>query len=138
MHKDLIKFLGALQLFEKVNNNDDQENGSISNVKYNKDAIWQLYTDRVEIKEFIDHNIEFFNGECPYSTRALRGDFRDIIDNLEYSNPGTRHSILNSYEHIKDLLLEKYPPVELNACNKCGEPTSQEICKTCILLERIS
>lgn len=82
-------------------------------------------------------NIEFHDGECPYSTRALRGDFRDIIDNLEYKNPGTRHSILNSYEGIRDLLLEKYPPAGLNECMKCGEPTSQDVCKACMLKDRI-
>jgi len=82
-------------------------------------------------------NIEFHDGECPYSTRALRGDFRDIVDNLEYNNPGTRHSILNSYDSIKELLLEKYPPANLDKCPKCGEPTSQKQCKSCILKARI-
>ena len=82
-------------------------------------------------------NIEYHDAECPYSTRALRGVFRDIIDNLEYKNPGTRHSILNSYDGIKELLLEKYPPTKLNKCLKCGEPTSQKFCKVCILKDRI-
>jgi uncharacterized protein (TIGR00269 family) len=83
------------------------------------------------------NNIEYYDGECPYSTHALRGVFRDIIDDLEYSHPGTRHSILNSYNNIKDMLFEKYPPVKLNKCCKCGEPTSQEICKACILRDKI-
>jgi len=82
-------------------------------------------------------NIEFYNSKCPYSVNALRGDFRDIIDNLEYRNPGTRHSIINSYDSIKDILFEKYPPVELNKCIQCGEPTSQELCKSCILKNNI-
>ncbi len=82
-------------------------------------------------------NIEFHNAECPYSLRASRRYFRDIIDSLEYNNPGTRHSILNSYDSIKDLLFQKYPPANLNQCKKCGEPTSQNICKTCILKEKI-
>jgi len=81
--------------------------------------------------------IEYYDGECPYSIDALRGVFRDIIDDLEYSHPGTRHSILNSYNSIKDMLLDKYPPVELNKCTKCGEPTSQEICKACTFKEKI-
>ena len=83
-------------------------------------------------------NIEFHDAECPYSTRALRGTFREIIDNLEFKNPGTRHSILNSYNEIKDLLLEKYPPAVLNECLKCGEPTSQELCKACLLKAKIT
>jgi uncharacterized protein (TIGR00269 family) len=83
-------------------------------------------------------NIEFHNAECPYSTRALRGSFREIVDALEENNPGTRHSILNSYESIKDLLLTRYPPITLNTCPTCGEPTSQKQCKTCLLKKRIS
>jgi len=82
-------------------------------------------------------NIEYYDGECPYSIHALRGDFRDIIDNLEYYHPGTRHSILNSYDSIKDLLSEKYPPAKLNRCEMCGEPTSQIFCKACTLKEKI-
>ena len=81
--------------------------------------------------------LEFHDAECPYSVRALRGYFREIIDNLEYQNPGTRHSILNSYDNIKDLLLDKYPRANLNRCEICGEPTSQELCKTCLLKRRI-
>jgi uncharacterized protein (TIGR00269 family) len=82
--------------------------------------------------------IEYHDEECPYSTHALRRVFRDIIDELEHSHPGTRHSILNSYNSIKDMLLEKYPPVKLNKCIKCGEPTSQEICKACTFMEKIA
>ena len=83
-------------------------------------------------------NIEFHNAECPYSTRALRGQFRSIVDDLEYRNPGTRHSIFQSYECIREMLVKKYPPVELNQCLQCGEPTSQEFCKTCVLRKRIA
>jgi len=82
-------------------------------------------------------NIEFHNAECPYSTRALRGSFRELLDTLEENTPGTRHSILKSYESIKELLLEQYPPVTLNTCPSCGEPTSQQMCKTCLLKKRI-
>ena len=85
----------------------------------------------------IVRNIEFHDGICPYSTNALRGVFRDIIDDLEYKNPGTRHSILNSYDDIKDLLLNKYPPTKLQKCPRCGEPTSQHLCKACILKNKL-
>ena len=81
--------------------------------------------------------IEFHNAECPYSMHALRGSYREIIGNLEENTPGTRHSILNSYESIKELLLEKYPAIKLNRCPTCGEPTSQRKCKTCLLKKRI-
>ena len=83
-------------------------------------------------------NMEYHDGECPYSIRAYRGVFRDIIDDLEYRNPGTRHSILSSYDSIREMLLDKFPPVGLNSCRECGEPTSQNICKACIFKDRIS
>jgi uncharacterized protein (TIGR00269 family) len=82
-------------------------------------------------------NIEFHDAECPYAINAMRGKFRDIVDDLEYVNPGTRHSILNSYDNIKDLLLKQYPPADLGKCKLCGEPTSQDLCKACILKNKI-
>jgi uncharacterized protein (TIGR00269 family) len=81
--------------------------------------------------------ISYHNGECPYSINAYRSIFRDIIDNLEYKNPGTRHSILKSYDTIKDMLIQNYPLTELNRCIKCFEPTSQDICKSCLLKLKI-
>jgi uncharacterized protein (TIGR00269 family) len=85
----------------------------------------------------IVNSIEFYDGECPYAVSAFRGVFRDIIDDLEDKNPGTRHSIMNSYESLKELLLQKYPPVPLLPCTDCGEPTSQKRCKACLLKKRI-
>jgi len=82
-------------------------------------------------------NIDFHNAECPYAVNASRRLYRDIIDNLELVNPGTRHSILRSYDGIYDLLLKKFPPANLNKCVICSEPTSQNKCKTCILKEKI-
>jgi uncharacterized protein (TIGR00269 family) len=84
------------------------------------------------------NNISYHEGECPYAYNAFRGVFRDIINNLEYINPGTRHSIIKSYDIIKDSLLKKYPPINLNNCNICNEPTSQIICKACILKKKLS
>jgi len=83
-------------------------------------------------------NIEYYDGECPYSIHAYRGFFRDIIEDLEYRNPGTRHSILKSYDAIRDMLFDRFPPAKLNKCLRCGEPTSQEVCKACVLKDRIS
>ena len=82
--------------------------------------------------------ISFHSGECPYAFRASRGQFRDIIEQLELVNPGTRHSILNSYESLRETLQDQYPSSDINKCIKCGEPTSQNTCKTCILKQRLT
>jgi uncharacterized protein (TIGR00269 family) len=77
--------------------------------------------------------IEYHDAICPYSTEALRGSFKDILYTLEEQNPGTRHSILRSYDAIKEGLLQKYPQISLNSCQNCGEPTAKELCKPCEL-----
>jgi uncharacterized protein (TIGR00269 family) len=85
----------------------------------------------------IINNYSFHDDICPYSNQAFRGIFRDIIDELEYKNPGTRHSILNSYNNMKDILLNEYPQVKLKKCKICNEPTSHINCKTCILKNKL-
>lgn len=86
----------------------------------------------------LSKQIPFHVGECPYVFRASRGYFRDIIEQLEEVNPGTRHSILNSSETLRETLQDLYPSVDINQCVKCGEPTSQEKCKTCVLIDRLT
>ncbi|MFH1013890.1 MAG: TIGR00269 family protein [Thermoplasmatota archaeon] len=81
--------------------------------------------------------IMYHDAVCPYSTDALRGVFKDMLYALEEQNPGTRHSILRSYDSIKDALVQQYPPIPLNSCRRCGEPTAQSLCKACELQEAI-
>jgi uncharacterized protein (TIGR00269 family) len=81
------------------------------------------------------NNIEFYDGECPYSERALRGKYRDILNDLEKDTPGTRHALLQSYDSITDALMSYYPPAELRECAECGEPTLSELCKSCAMLK---
>lgn len=73
---------------------------------------------------------------CPYAL-STRGKFREIIDDLEEINPGTRHSIVQSYDTIKPLLLTLFPPAKLKSCRVCGEPSIGEICKSCSLVRRL-
>jgi len=82
--------------------------------------------------------IEFHDATCPYAERAQRGRFREILHRLEEDSPGTRHAIVSGYDQMRPLLQAKYPPAALNACARCGEPTINEICKSCELRERIA
>jgi uncharacterized protein (TIGR00269 family) len=80
------------------------------------------------------NKIEFYHGECPYSERAQRGRFRDILNNLEKDTPGTRHAIIQSHDSISDALLKSFPPAKLQKCENCGEPTLNKICKSCSMV----
>ncbi|MEE9151465.1 MAG: TIGR00269 family protein [Thermoplasmata archaeon] len=83
------------------------------------------------------NNIEFYGGECPYSERALRGKYRDIINNLEKDTPGTRHAILQSSDSIADALIKSFPPAKLIKCIECGEPTLNMLCKSCRMVREL-
>lgn len=80
---------------------------------------------------------EIFEGACPYSIRAMRGEYREILFMLEKQHPGTRHAILKSYYEIQNFLEKKFPPAKLQPCKICGEPSSMPICMTCQLKEKL-
>jgi len=74
---------------------------------------------------------------CPYSIEASRGYIKDMVYDLERRNPGSRHSILKSYDTIKESLIAQFPPAQLQTCQFCQEPTMHDTCKTCILKNQI-
>jgi uncharacterized protein (TIGR00269 family) len=80
--------------------------------------------------------ITYHNGTCPYWEAALRNQYRDIIDDLEMRSPGSKFSILSSYDKLLPMLSNGIQHVELNKC-QCGEPTLGSKCKACELSEKI-
>ncbi|NLN71579.1 MAG: TIGR00269 family protein [Thermoplasmatales archaeon] len=80
--------------------------------------------------------IPFHDGICPYWEAALRNEYRDIIDGLEARTPGTRHSILSSYDKLRPMIQAGRGPSEMRECG-CGESTLREKCKACELSERM-
>lgn len=78
--------------------------------------------------------VPFSDDVCPYADDALRNQYREMLDLLENRSPGSKHSILASYDAILPLLREHYPPASLIVC-RCGEPTTKDKCMTCELLD---
>ncbi|MFP4050227.1 MAG: TIGR00269 family protein [Thermoplasmata archaeon] len=83
-------------------------------------------------------DMEIHEQECPYSDEALRGLYRDIIGQLEDNTPGARFAILSSYDKLEDMLRKEFSgDGELQECVSCGEPTINEKCKTCKLVDKL-
>ncbi|MEM4262367.1 MAG: TIGR00269 family protein [Thermoplasmata archaeon] len=85
----------------------------------------------------IVEGLTFYDGVCPYAHEAVRNAYREMIAKMEEDFPGTRYSILSSYDSIREALRASFPPIELNRC-ACGEPSVNEKCKACQLLEEIN
>lgn len=66
--------------------------------------------------------------ECPYARVAERNRYRSAINMLERGGPGVRHGIVRSYDRISAAFPREG---ELRKCEKCGEPTSNNVCKRC-------
>jgi uncharacterized protein (TIGR00269 family) len=80
--------------------------------------------------------LPFSDDECPYADLALRNEYRSIVDGLEAKHTGTKFAIVASYDAIRPSLAEKYPQAELQLC-ECGEPTCNQRCMACELLEEV-
>ena len=74
--------------------------------------------------------IEFSHAVCPYADRAIRNEFRESIDKWEERSPGTKYSILNSFDKIKALMPSEQEE-KMGKCKICGSPTPGDICKSC-------
>lgn len=72
--------------------------------------------------------------ECPYSLGTFRAGIRDFINELEKNNAGIKFSILKGYQKLLPYLELK---IAMRECEICGEPTSQKICKTCLLVKAL-
>lgn len=80
--------------------------------------------------------IDFADSTCPYWEAAMRNEYRDIIDGMESRSPGTKHSILASYDALRPVLQEKYPQTSLRLC-ECGEPSPRGRCMACTMKEEL-
>ena len=78
--------------------------------------------------------LEIQENECPY-IEGPRFRVRDFLNDLEAESPGTKFSVLNTFERLLPSVREivKKGGVDLVRCANCGEPSSQRVCKTCEL-----
>lgn len=109
----------------------DQE-GLIRRIK----PFMELYEKEVVTYGFLK-KYPFVFDECPYSYFPVRAFIRDFIYELERKYPGRKISILRSFYKLSDCLRITNPQIELNRCKICGEPTSQELCQACKLIDEL-
>lgn len=78
---------------------------------------------------------EFQSTPCPHGADALRSDIRVILNRLDEKHPGMKFTAYRTGEKLRELLDGVLPVAELNACERCGDPTPHTLCEGCRLLQ---
>jgi len=81
--------------------------------------------------------LEFQTIACPHGTEALRNDIRAFLNQMDQKHPGTKFTIQRSAERLREFLTESAPAIQLNDCERCGDPTPHRLCEACIMLETV-
>jgi uncharacterized protein (TIGR00269 family) len=85
----------------------------------------------------IDYQVE----ECPMAAGNRHLGYKNTLNNLEQASPGTKASFyLNFLDNMAPLLASQRAAVvdALNLCERCGAPTTGEICAFCRLVDTAS
>ena len=149
--------LGATKLATGHNLNDEAESillnifrgkitenaklGPITGINFHKKfvpRIKPLYFMRVkEILTYANQfNIPYSKTKCEYMKLAFRYKIRKFIEELDKEYPGTLDKIVNGNLEVISYL-RKGIKGKVKTCKICGEPTSNNICQTCQILEKI-
>jgi uncharacterized protein (TIGR00269 family) len=75
--------------------------------------------------------VKFQSKPCPYASGALRNDARVMLNRMEEKHPGIKFTIFESIERIRPGLEEIARKEGLRECIECGEPTTDDVCRTC-------
>jgi uncharacterized protein (TIGR00269 family) len=80
------------------------------------------------------NGLQFQTVACPHSNEALRNELRAFLNQMELRHPGTKFTLLRTSQKLRELVIKTPRPLELNACEKCGDPTPHQYCEACLML----
>ncbi len=81
--------------------------------------------------------IDFQDTPCPYASEALRNDIRGMLNRMEEKHAGTKFTVARAMEKLRPAVEETVKKEGFRTCTECGEPSAQELCKTCEMLHQI-
>jgi uncharacterized protein (TIGR00269 family) len=80
--------------------------------------------------------IPFQDMPCPYASEALRNDIRAMLNVMEEKHAGTKFAVSRTIERLRPAIEQTVAKESFKACKNCGEPSTQDICKTCEMLSK--
>ena len=79
--------------------------------------------------------LEFQSVACPHGNEALRNDIRTFLNQMDQKHPGTKFTLQRTSERLRGFCGSMPTPIELNACERCGDPTPHRYCEACLMME---
>lgn len=81
--------------------------------------------------------IKFQSMPCPYAPEALRNDIRLFLNRIEEKHAGIKYTLFRATERIRQAFEKARGTEVLKECLVCGEPTIQNVCKACEMLQSL-
>ncbi|RLJ10285.1 MAG: TIGR00269 family protein [Candidatus Aenigmatarchaeota archaeon] len=108
-------------------------------VVYDKKFVGRIKPMRIipeeEIKLYATlKGIKFQEKNCPYKS-GIRLEVREFLNKLEENHPGIKFIILETFDRLLPYIRQcvKNHQEKVTYCKFCGEPSSKDVCKTCVL-----
>lgn len=84
--------------------------------------------------------MEFQSIPCPYAPTALRNDIRTMLNRMEEKHPSIKYTVYRSAEKLWSSIenASRARAEKPKNCRICGEPTVNEICQPCKMLQYLN
>mgnify|MGYP006279917855 FL=1 len=84
----------------------------------------------------ITRDLPWTRQECPHSSGANTNEYRLLLAQLEDNHPGIKRQFYNHFLRERHRF-ESDQDLELHQCERCGMPTTCEVCAFCRLVEQV-
>jgi len=90
-----------------------------------------------DIKKYSQlHNFEVLYKKCPCISNSFRDKIREILNDLP-ENYKIKKNVVNNFLKISPRFKTKHLQKKIPFCSKCNEPSSNPVCATCSIIERL-
>ena len=113
-HPDFIKLLGILYLIKSAPG-ETKGKERYDQIAFVKGLLWELYTQNPEVKEFVDSNVEFFNGEKgnPESFNPLDNLLKEQFYRLSFWKVGAEEINYRRFFTVNELISVKIQEIKV-------------------------
>ena len=111
---DFIKLLGILYLIKSAPS-ETKGKERYDQIAFVKGILWELYTENSDVKEFIDGNIKFFNGEAgsPESFNPLDSLLSEQFYRLAFWKVGAEEINYRRFFTVNELISVKIQEIKI-------------------------